>query len=217
MTKIYNETLPKPLSEIEERTLFKKLNESNDEKARELLIMHNMRFVLHLAKKFCKDFTLFEDIISVGSLGLMKAVDNFDINKGIKFSTFASKCIENEILMFYRHLKKRCYDISLEVMVSTKTKIDDANLILRGLISSNELSPLDNIEDEDQLKEVYKVIDKLNDRDKKIIELRFGLYGNRIHSQGEVAKIFNLSQSYISRVEKKILENIKQEVLKYIL
>ena len=204
-----NEELPQPLSEEEEtRLLLEK--EEGKEGAIEKLIEHNLRLVVYIAKKFDSSGIDFEDLISIGSIGLIKAVKTFNMDKKIKLATYASRCIENEILMQLRKVSRIKQDISLE-----KPLFDDGdgNEMLVSDVIVNEDDAVDKNMDKDADKKiVYDLISNLNMREQEIMILRFGLAGQEELTQREVADKLGISQSYISRIEKKILADMKTKL-----
>lgn len=206
-----NEELPQPLDDEEEmRLLIEK--EEGKEGAIEKLIEHNLRLVVYIAKKFDNSGIDFEDLISIGSIGLIKAVKTFKIDKKIKLATYASRCIENEILMQLRKMSRIKQDISLE-----KPLFDDGegNEMLVSDIIVNEDDAVDKDMDKDADKKiVYDLISNLNMREQEIMILRFGLAGQDELTQREVADKLGISQSYISRIEKKILSDMKSKLEK---
>ena len=205
-----SQTLPPPLTEDEERKAIKKLAKG-DENTRQLLVEHNLRLVVYIAKKFENTGTGLEDLISIGTIGLMKAINTYDSSKNIKLATYASRCIENEILMHLRRTNK----IKSEVSIDEPLKQDgDGNeLLLSDILGSESDSISRGLEEEVDKKLLRNAIDRLNTREKKIMELRFGFFTGNEKTQKEVAKMMGISQSYISRLEKKIINKMKKEIL----
>lgn len=202
------ETLPPPLGTEEEARALEKIGESQS--ARNLLIEHNLRLVVYIAKKFESTGIGIEDLVSIGTIGLIKAINTFKADKNNKLATYASRCIENEILMYIRkNNSKRC-----EVSIEEPLNIDwDGNeLLLSDVLGSDEDSVYRNIEDAEERKIVHEAVDLLDPRERVIIELRYGLLGGREKTQKEVADMLGISQSYISRLEKKIISRLKSEV-----
>lgn len=202
------ETLPPPFSQEEELRLISQLNTDGD-KVREQLIVHNLRLVVYIAKKFDAVGAGAEDLISIGTIGLIKAVNTFKPEKNIKLATYASRCIENEILMYLRKTSV----LKTEISIDEPLNIDwDGNeLLLSDVLGSdgNEISR--GVEQEAENKVLLSLVNKLNPREKQIMELRFGLNGKREHTQKQVADMLGISQSYISRLEKRIVKNLKEE------
>lgn len=199
---IERNTFPKPLSSQKEREYFEKMKDK-DKTARDLLIKHNLRLVAHIAKKYYSSTNDQDDLISIGAIGLIKAIESYDFEKGIRFATYASRCIENEILMHFRSLKKSANDVYINDTIDTDK---DGN----SLSFSDILADDDNIVDIVELKcksdALYKYVeDVLGEREKKVIMMRYGLYGGTPLTQRETAKKLNISRSYVSRIEKKAL------------
>ena len=205
------ETLPAPLPLETEAELVKSFQECNDLSAKSKLIEHNLRLVMYIAKRFENNKLDMQDLISVGSIGLIKAVDSYNLDKNIKLATYASRCIENEILMFLRKASKSVNDLSLDDGLIND---DEGNSLSLGELIPDDKSISDEIENKDQKKFLIRTINKLNKREKIIMCLRYGLNGYDELTQKEVADIMNISQSYISRLEKKILSKLKQEMSK---
>lgn len=198
-------SLPEPLSVDEEQILSEKL-ENGDEKAREKLIVHNLRLVVYIAKKFENSGVNIEDLISIGTIGLIKAVNTFSPEKNIKLATYASRCIENEILMHLRKIASQKVEISLDEPLNTDW---DGNELILADVLGNEGDEINReIEEEDEKRILLKVIDTLPNREKEIIDMRFGLGDKEELTQKEVADILGISQSYISRLEKRIIKKI---------
>ncbi len=203
--------LPQALSEDEERELISMLN-TNPEYAKQKLIEHNLRLVVYIAKKFENAETDLEDLISIGSIGLIKAINSYKTDKNIKIATYASKCIENEILMHLRKVSKIKQEVSL--FDPLKTDADGNELMLCDVVPNEESTPENNLNNSVEVKILWQIINKLNSREREIMILRFGLNGEDEQTQKEVAVALNISQSYISRLEKKIVNRIKKEMLK---
>lgn len=203
--------LPQALSEDEERELISVLN-TNPEYAKQKLIEHNLRLVVYIAKKFENAETDLEDLISIGSIGLIKAINSYKTDKNIKIATYASKCIENEILMHLRKVSKIKQEVSL--FDPLKTDADGNELMLCDVVPNEESTPENNLNNSVEVKILWQIINKLNSREREIMILRFGLNGEDEQTQKEVAVALNISQSYISRLEKKIVNRIKKEMLK---
>lgn len=199
-------SFPKPLSNKQEQEELEKMR-NGDKSAREKLILHNLRLVAHIIKKYYSAYSEQEDLISIGTIGLIKGIDSFNPEKGIKLATYASRCIENEILMYLRSKKKTCLDVSLSEPIDTDSEGNPLTLI--DIIYAE-----DNIADELDLKikseKVRKYVSRLTDkREKLIIIKRFGLDGREPQTQKEIAKKLGISRSYVSRIEKKALERLR--------
>lgn len=207
------QTLPPPLSQDEESEIMEKLT-NGDETARESLIVHNLRLVVYIAKKFENTNINIEDLISIGTIGLIKAVNTFSPNRNIKFATYASRCIENEILMFLRKASQRRNEISIEEPLNTDW--DGNELLLCDVLGSDADIINRDIEQELECNLLLEAVSKLNTREALIMELRFGLNGNKEHTQKQVADLLGISQSYISRLEKKIIRRLKIDLEKVV-
>jgi len=213
--KIYyiggNDALPPPLSKEEEDDLVARLV-AGDESVRSILIERNLRLVVYIARKFENTGVNVEDLISVGTIGLIKAVNTFDPNKKIKLATYASRCIENEILMYLRRNSK----VKAEISFYEPLNIDwDGNELLLSDILGTENDVVYNlIEDEVDRQLLIVAMKKLSNREKEIVQLRFGLNGLGEKTQKEVADMLGISQSYISRLEKRIIRRLKKEINK---
>ena len=201
--------LPAPLSAEEEQLYIDKLS-SGDENAKQILIEHNLRLVIYIAKKFDNTNVDMEDLISVGSIGLIKAINSFNNNKNIKLATYASRCIENEILMFLRKTKKIKTEISLEEPLNAD--LDGNELILSDILATDYDIVYKSVENGVEKQLLWQVILKLPPREQEIMLMRFGLNGVDEKTQKEVADMMNISQSYISRIEKKILGKMEKEM-----
>ena len=203
--------LPPPLTKAEEAVIMQQIKDG-DEKAREPLIVHNLRLVVYIAKKFENSNVNIEDLISIGTIGLIKAVNTFSPDRNIKLATYASRCIENEILMFLRKTSQMKYEISIEEPLSTDW--DGNELLLSDILGSDSDTVSPDIEQEVEINQLMEAVNRLNTREAMIMELRFGLNGNKEHTQKEVADLLGISQSYISRLEKKIIGKLKQDLEK---
>lgn len=206
------EALPSPLDIEEENTYLLELNTENAEEAKAKLIEHNLRLVVYIAKKFENTKTDIEDLISIGSIGLIKAVNSFAVDKNIKLATYASRCIENEILMHLRKTTKQKNEISLEEPLNIDS--DGNELVLADVLSQEKDNMVTNLEAEVEKELLLKLLDKLNYKEQNIITLRYGLNGVEEKTQKEVADMLGISQSYISRIEKSILNKLKKEMNK---
>ena len=197
--------LPEPLSkEEEERYVNMFLN--GDMTARDKLIEHNLRLVVFLAKKYENTKIDLEDLVSIGTIGLIKGVNTFQNDKNIKLATYASRCIDNEILMYLRKTKKKRTEVSFEDSLSFDSEGNE--LHLEDVLGTDDNIVTKPIEDELDKKLMYKEVSKLGKRDKEIIELRYGLNGKKEMTQKEVANMLGISQSYISRIEKKVIKKL---------
>ena len=208
-----NDALPPPLKKDEEEELVDKLS-TGGERVRNTLIERNLRLVVYIARKFENTGVGVEDLISVGTIGLIKAVNTFNPEKKIKLATYASRCIENEILMYLRRNSK----VKAEVSFYEPLNIDwDGNeLLLSDILGTENDTVYNFIEDEVDKQLLFLALKNLNEREKEIVRLRFGLSGNSEKTQKEVADILGISQSYISRLEKKIISRLKKEINKMI-
>ena len=204
------EALPPPLSREEEAKIMEQLR-AGDEEVKQTLIERNLRLVVYIARKFENTGVCVEDLISIGTIGLIKAVNTFDAEKRIKLATYASRCIENEILMYLR----RSCKLKLEVSLDEPLNVDwDGNeLLLSDILGTDADAIYRGTEDEVDKELLSLAMKKLTPREKKIMELRFGLYGNREYTQKQVADMMGISQSYISRLEKHIIKLLKSEML----
>ena len=205
-------SFPQPLSAKEERECFEKMT-AGDKTARAKLIEHNLRLVAHIIKKYYGNSAEQDDLISIGTIGLIKAVSTFDYEKGARFATYASRCIENEILMYFRNKKKYAQDVSFTEPIDSDK---DGNTLSLIDIMADERSVAEDIKDKLRDERLYKVIgDTLSLREKEIIYLRYGLDGRRSYTQREVAKHLGISRSYVSRIEKKALETLREHMEAY--
>lgn len=206
-----SEALPPPLNPEEEKYYINLLR-IDKEQARNVLIERNLRLVVYISRKFENTNISIEDLISIGTIGLIKAVNTFDPDKNIKLATYASRCIENEILMFIRKNSKIKNEISFDEPLNTDW--DGNELLLSDILGTEEDLTENSIEKEVDFQLLNAAMDNLNKREKTIVELRFGLYNKDSKTQKEVAEEMNISQSYISRLEKKILKRLKKEIHK---
>lgn len=204
-------SLPEPLSEESEKQYVEKML-AGDMEARNVLIEHNMRLVVFIAKRFESPKVLLEDLISIGSMGLIKGVETFKLDKNIKLATYASRCIENEILMFLRKISKQKNEVSLDEALNIDG--DGNELLLADVIPTNQALAIDEAISSEKERMMYEAIEKLSPREKEIITLRFGLFKCEELTQKEVADKLGISQSYISRLEKKIIDKLKNEMEK---
>lgn len=210
-----SEVLPAPLDGVHEAACIARLDTEEAELARKELIEHNLRLVVYIAKKFDNTGIGVEDLISIGTIGLIKAINTFNPGKNIKLATYASRCIENEILMYMRRNNKT----KLEVSIDEPLNVDwDGNeLLLSDILGTDEDIIYKDIESETDRKVLRKAIDKLSGRERTIVELRFGLNtkNGEEMTQKEVADLLGISQSYISRLEKKIMKRLKKEIVRF--
>ena len=195
--------LPEPLSKEEEI----KLVSDGSKDSKNKLIEHNLRLVVFLAKKYENTGVDLEDLVSIGTIGLIKGVETYNLDKNIKLATYASRCIDNEILMFLRKNKKRRGEISLEDSLSFDAEGNE--LRLEDILGTDDDIVTRDLEHEIEKKLLYEELDKLSDRDKEIMTLRYGLYNTKELTQKEVAQKLGISQSYISRIEKKVIGRLK--------
>ncbi|MBQ4267041.1 MAG: RNA polymerase sporulation sigma factor SigE [Clostridia bacterium] len=206
-----HENLPAPLSKEREEAVLKKI-EKGDFSERELLVVHNLRLVVYIARKFENTGIGIEDLVSIGTIGLIKAVNTFCPTKKIKLATYASRCIENEILMYLRKTANRKNELSIDEPLNVDW--DGNELLLSDILGSDSDSVNRNIEMEDEKNQLLKVVSRLQEREKQIMTMRFGLFGSKEYTQKQVADLLGISQSYISRLEKRIIEKIKTELQK---
>ena len=208
------DVLPAPLEPAEEAEVIADLGTEYDTKAKTMLIEHNLRLVVYIAKKFDNTGVGVEDLISIGTIGLIKAINSFDINKKIKLATYASRCIENEILMYLRRNHKTRMEVSIDEPLNVDW--DGNELLLSDILGTDEDIIYRNLEDEAEKKLLLKAVNKLSERERTIIDLRFGLNSpdGKELTQKEVADMLGISQSYISRLEKKIIKRLKKEMIK---
>jgi len=198
--------LPEPLSK-EEETKYVSLAMNNDIKARNKLIEHNLRLVVFLAKKYDNTGTDLEDLVSIGTIGLIKAINTYRLDKNIKLATYASRCIDNEILMHLRKIKRKKSEVSFEDSLSYDAEGNE--LHLEDVLGTDKDIVTKGLDDELDKNIMLAEIEKLSPRDKEIIELRYGLNKKREMTQKDVANLLGISQSYISRIEKKVIKKLK--------
>ena len=204
-----NSSFPKPLTSKEEREMLERMA-NGDKNARAILIERNLRLVSHIVKKYYSKTNDTDDLISIGTIGLIKAIDSFKGDKNVRLATYASRCIENEVLMYFRTNKKTANDVYL----NDTLEIDkDGNSLTIEDTISNDTDLADNLETKIRWEKVAKIIENLDDeREKEIIILRYGLNNKKPLTQREVAQRLNISRSYVSRIEKSVLNNIKKMV-----
>ncbi len=205
------ETLPPPLTADEEKELLNDF-ETNNEYVKEQLITHNLRLVVYISKKFETNTAGIEDLVSIGTIGLIKAVNTFQPDKNIKLATYASRCIENEILMYLRKTSSQKCEISLDEPLNVDW--DGNELLLSDVLGSDGEEVGREVEKEDERRLLLTLIEGLNAREKEIMQMRFGMNGHKELTQKEVADYLGISQSYISRLEKKIINKLKKQIEK---
>ena len=209
------DVLPPPLEALEEQSVISDLGTEYDSNAKSVLIEHNLRLVVYIAKKFDNTGVGVEDLISIGTIGLIKSINTFNRNKNIKLATYASRCIENEILMYLRRNNKTKMEVSIDEPLNVDWDVNE--LLLSDILGTDEDVIYKDLENEVEKKLLTKAIDKLNDRERMIVDLRFGLSSadGCEKTQKEVADMLGKSQSYISRLEKKIIKRLKKEIVRF--
>ena len=204
-------SLPSPLSPAEEKALLARMA-AGEADARDALILHNLRLVVYIAKKFDSCQTATEDLVSIGTIGLMKAVRTFDPNKNIKLATYASRCIENEILMHLRKVSNMKTEMSFDEPLSVDW--DGNELTLSDVLGTEPDAVSELLEDDDEKRLLRGIVRRLPEKERQLMVQRFGLFGARVHTQKQLADQMGISQSYISRLEKRILSKIRKEMLR---
>ncbi len=200
-------SFPKPLSAKRESELLNKMMHEKDSSARNELIEHNLRLVSHIIKKYYDNYDEQEDLISIGTIGLIKAIDSFNADKGARLATYAARCIENELLMHYRSRKKDANVISVNEPIDTDSEGNPLTLI--DIISTDD-TICEDIDLKNKTKKLYEIIESIEDkRDKQIIIKRYGLYEQKEMTQNEIAKEMGISRSYVSRIEKRIISQLR--------
>ncbi|MBQ5994632.1 MAG: RNA polymerase sporulation sigma factor SigK [Clostridia bacterium] len=200
-------SFPKPLSAAEEKETIEKMK-NGDADARNRLIEHNLRLVVHIIKKYYSSYSEQEDLISIGTIGLIKAVNSFDCDKGTRFATYAARCVENEILMYFRSQKKSSQDISMNEPIDFDAQGNP--LTLSDILFTDD-TVADDIDNKMKIEKLRKCIDDIsNEREKQIIVARYGLDGSFPLTQREIAAKLGISRSYVSRIEKKVIENLRK-------
>ena len=203
-------SFPKPLEEEEEKLYLKKFKEG-DIPSKSILVERNLRLVAHIVKKYSYPGKEVDDLISIGTVGLIKAIDSFDISKGTRLATYAARCIENEILMLIRNNKKTKGEIYLQDPIGIDKEGNEISLM--DVLSSDDDSIIEVVENKIQVKKLYfKINNCLMDREKTVIEMRYGLKDGKPRTQREIAKILGISRSYVSRIEKKVLKKLYREL-----
>ncbi|WP_072525339.1 RNA polymerase sporulation sigma factor SigE [Clostridium sp. Marseille-P3244] len=210
-----SEILPPPLEGACESEMIRRLGTEYDEEAKKTLIEHNLRLVVYIAKKFDNTGVGVEDLISIGTIGLIKAINTFNPTKKIKLATYASRCIENEILMYLRRNSKTKMEVSIDEPLNVDW--DGNELLLSDILGTEEDTIYRDLENEAERKLLIRALNKLSSREKMIVRMRFGLDNpeGQEKTQKEVADILGISQSYISRLEKKIMQRLKREMVRY--
>lgn len=206
-----SDNLPPPLSKEEEDSALSSLSDGDDD-ARQLLIEHNLRLVVYISKRFENTGVNIEDLISIGTIGLIKAVNTFNTGKNIKLATYASRCIENEILMYLRKLAGQRVELSFDEPLNTD--YDGNELLLSDILGTDDDEVSRSLEDDADKIMLMNAIESLDERERQLILLRFGLPDGREYTQKEVADMMGISQSYISRLEKRIIERLKKDILR---
>ena len=206
-----SDTLPPPLEKAAEEEAIKALQQG-DESARQLLIEHNLRLVVYISKRFENTGINIEDRISIGTIGLIKAVNTFNSGKNIKLATYASRCVENEILMYLRKINSQRTEVSFDEPLNTDW--DGNELLLSDILGTEEDEVYRPLEDDADRQMLMEAIDSLDKREREIILLRFGLPAGKEYTQKEVADMLGISQSYISRLEKRIIDRLRREMLR---
>lgn len=202
-----NNVLPPPLKEDEEERLLLAMYDG-DMDARNTLITHNLRLVVYIAKKFESTRINLEDLVSIGSMGLIKGVQTFKIDKNIKLATYASRCIENEILMYLRKTQKSRQELSLDEVLNVDNEGNE--MVLSDILASSSLQALEEMTKDEDQRNLYRAVYNLRQREREIVIMRFGLFGHEEMTQKEVADFLGISQSYISRLEKRIIDKMRQ-------
>ena len=210
-----SDILPAPLDSNEEMAAINDLGSEDDEQARKVLIEHNLRLVVYIAKKFDNTGVGVEDLISIGTIGLIKAINTFNPDKNIKLATYASRCIENEILRYLRRNNKTKMEVSIDEPLNVDW--DGNELLLSDILGTEEDTIYKDLENEVERKLLIRAINRLSGRERTIIQMRFGLGtpDGEERTQKEVADMLGISQSYISRLEKKIMQRLRREMVKY--
>ena len=206
-----SDVLPPPLKGAEELTALEAL-EQGSEPAKQLLIEHNLRLVVYIARRFENTGVNIEDLISIGTIGLIKAISTYRTDKNIKLATYASRCIENEILMFIRKIANQKTEVSLDEPINMDN--DGNELLLSDILGTDEDMILRPMEDDVDLRLLRQAVAGLPEREREIVMMRYGLQGRKELTQKEVAQIMGISQSYISRLEKRIMLRLKKEILR---
>ncbi len=207
-----SQTLPPPLSKKQEEKILEEIENGNNEN-RDKLVVHNLRLVVYIARKFENTGIGIEDLVSIGTVGLIKAANTFCPSKKIKLATYASRCIENEILMYLRKTSNRKNEVSIEEPLNVDW--DGNELLLSDVLGSDADTVGRDLESQDEKKQLLAVVEKLDERERAIMTMRFGLFGSKEYTQKQVADMLGISQSYISRLEKRIIERLRKELCSY--
>lgn len=203
-------SFPQPLSEVEEKEFLQKFKDG-DIDAKNILIERNLRLVAHIVKKYSFPGKEIDDLISIGTVGLIKAIDSFDVSKGTRLATYAARCIENEILMLIRNNKKTKGEVYLQDPIGVDKEGNEISLM--DILSSDKDSISDIVENKIEIKKLYtKINNILEEREKIIVEMRYGLIDGKIKTQREIAKLLGISRSYVSRIEKRALRKLYKEM-----
>lgn len=206
-----NNSFPPALSSKEEKEYLEKYK-NGDMNAKNIIVEHNLRLVAHIIKKYYSNYSDQDDLISIGTIGLIKAVNTFDESKGIKLATYASKCIENEVLMYFRSQKKTAQDVSINEPIDSDSEGNP--LTLMDIICTDD-TIADDIDKKLTVQKLYRYVEEIeNEREKTIIIMRYGLYCTEPMTQNQIAKILKISRSYVSRIEKKVLNDLKNKFTK---
>ena len=207
-----SQTLPAPLSKKQESEILEQI-ENGDTRNRDKLVVHNLRLVVYIARKFENTGIGIEDLVSIGTVGLIKAVNTFCPSKKIKLATYASRCIENEILMYLRKTANKKNEVSIEEPLNVDW--DGNELLLSDVLGSDSDTVGRDLEMQDERNQLLEVVKKLDERERTIMTMRFGLFGSKEYTQKQVADMLGISQSYISRLEKRIIERLRKELCSY--
>lgn len=210
---IYGESLPAPYTPEEEKAAMTRLA-AGEEGIKNEIVEHNLRLVVYIAKKFEGSVSDVSDLVSVGAIGLMKAVNSFDPQKNIKLATFASRCIENEILMYLRKVVKRKCEVSLDEPINVD--VEGNELLLSDVVGTEPDQIAKDLERKMEIEQLYKSFSALSKREFEIIKMRYGLLDSEEMTQKEIADMMGISQSYISRIEKKVLGKLRKELAKFV-
>ena len=205
------QNLPPPLTKQQEEEILGEIENENFDR-REMLVIHNLRLVVYIARKFENTGVGIEDLVSIGTIGLIKAVNTFRPSKKIKLATYASRCIENEILMYLRKTASRKNEMSIDEPLNVDW--DGHELLLSDVLGSDSDSVNRNLEYQDEKRRILSLVKQLSDRERQIMTMRFGLFGSKEYTQKQVADMMGISQSYISRLEKRIVQKLKREIEK---
>lgn len=204
-------TFPQPLTAREEREYLERYKEG-DQEARAMLINRNMRLVAHVIKKYQGSDYEMEDLLSVGTIGLIKAVNTFDLDKGSRLATYAAKCVENEVLMLFRAGRKFSREVSIYEPIGTDK--DGETVSLMDVLETDGKEAVDQVILKQDVKQLYEAYERnLKDTEKTVIRMRYGLFGSKEYTQREIASVLGISRSYVSRIEKKAIEKLREEFI----